>query len=320
MMERRIDVSSLNPETFIVTKLFVFNPVFKAWSFEPYINCSYRCVYCSSDAQGKSKPAVNVAEYADTLNHEMDLVEASIRQWKIKAPIMISLITDAYVPAEKEYRYTRRLLQELVKRQLPYNIITKGLLVESDMDVLKETSTDYRVFVSFGSTDGKNQKHIEPYVPDIDERIALINRMHNAGIPVTLNIAPWIPGITDVEAIIKRVSADTPVSVCALEYHELLNERYFIDIDALKNLHILNEGLLGGWLKKIFNDGLSNSTKAVYGRLWSQKEINELYVAERIHVGYRPNIFWAEPPHWKGSHTATHCIKPLDVGDSQKHS
>lgn len=320
MIKNQPDISLLNPENFIVLKLFVFNPVFKAWSFEPYIKCSYRCIYCSSDAQGKSAPAVDNSEYAKTLAYEVDIVQASVATWKLKAPIMMSLITDPYSPAEAEHHFTRQALHELVMRHLPYNIITKGILVEEDIDLFKRSSTDYRVFISVGATDEDNQKHVEAHVPALEKRMALIKKMHKAGIPVTLNIAPWIPGITDVDAIVKMVSSDVAVSVCALEYHELINQRYFSGNEALKALHVVNEGLLGDWMRSIFKQGFSNSTKAVYGNRWSQKEINQLYVAERIRLGNRPNIFWAEPPQWEGSRSLAHCIKSLDVGDGSKHA
>jgi DNA repair photolyase len=113
--------------------------------------------------------------------------------------VVVSGNTDCYQPLEASYELTRRCLQVCAEYRNPVHIITKSPLVERDIDVLGELGRNGRVGVSVSVPfwDEKNARVIEPYVATPKRRIETVRRLAAAGIPVTVNVAPVIPGLTD---------------------------------------------------------------------------------------------------------------------------
>ncbi len=79
--------------------------------------------------------------------------------------------------------------------------MTKNHLVTRDIDVLSEL-TRHRaaaVFVSVTTLDADLRKVMEPRTTPPAGRLAAIEALSNAGIPVGVLVAPVIPGLTDHE-------------------------------------------------------------------------------------------------------------------------
>jgi DNA repair photolyase len=81
----------------------------------------------------------------------------------------------------------------------PVHVITKSPLIERDTELLVDLARRARVGVSISVPfwDEKNARAIEPYVATPSRRITTIRRLSAAGIPVNVNVAPIIPGLTD---------------------------------------------------------------------------------------------------------------------------
>jgi DNA repair photolyase len=115
--------------------------------------------------------------------------------------IAISGVTDAYQPIERRLQLTRRCLEVLVEFRNPVVIITKNELVARDIDLLKELASinGVLVFVSVTSLDAELARELEPRASQPQRRLAAIEALAAAGIPVGTLIAPVIPGLTDHE-------------------------------------------------------------------------------------------------------------------------
>ena len=114
---------------------------------------------------------------------------------------MMSGVTDAYQPIERKLRVTRRCLEVLVEFLNPVGIITKNALVTRDTDLLKELAHAGAVHVTLSVTtlDEDLCGILEPRTSRPQARLAAISALAQAGIPVGVNIAPVIPGLTDHE-------------------------------------------------------------------------------------------------------------------------
>jgi DNA repair photolyase len=62
-------------------------------------------------------------------------------------PINIGAVTDPYQPIERQFRITRQLLEVALEHRQPVTLITKGSLVERDLDLLAELSVRQLVSV-----------------------------------------------------------------------------------------------------------------------------------------------------------------------------
>ena len=72
--------------------------------------------------------------------------------------------TDPYQPIEREYKITRQIIEVLKQYQHPLTIVTKSHLVERDIDLLSEMSTQNlaQVFISITTLDTTLMQKMEP--------------------------------------------------------------------------------------------------------------------------------------------------------------
>jgi DNA repair photolyase len=124
--------------------------------------------------------------------------------------IFMSGVTDCYQPVERKLKLTRRCLEVLAEFRNPIFIVTKNRLVTRDVDVLSELARHHAigVFLSITTLDAELRKVMEPRTSPPAARLAAIRELAAAGIPVGVNVAPIIPGLTDHEmpAILKAAA------------------------------------------------------------------------------------------------------------------
>jgi len=171
----------------------------------PYRGCGHGCSYCyarpSHEYLGFSagldfETKILVKEDAPEL-----LVKAlSSRSWKPQV-IGLSGNTDAYQPAERRLGVTRRCLEVLADFRNPVQIVTKNHLVTRDIDVLRALSAHdaASVVLSVTTLRPEVQRAMEPRASTPAKRLDAISRLADAGVPVGVNVAPVVPGLTDEE-------------------------------------------------------------------------------------------------------------------------
>src|SRR6185503_20186507 len=110
-------------------------------------------------------------------------------------------VTDAFQPIERRLKLTRRCLEVLAEFRNPVVIITKNELVTRDIDLLSELARYEAalVFVSVTSLNSELARDLEPRASQPQRRLAAIEALSTAGIPVGVLVAPLIPGLTDHE-------------------------------------------------------------------------------------------------------------------------
>lgn len=126
--------------------------------------------------------------------------ELSSPRWKPQV-IAISGVTDPYQPAERRLGITRGCLEVLAEFRNPVGIITKNHLVTRDIDLLGELAQHdaAAVMVSVTTLDSDVRRLMEPRTSNPSRRLAAIDVLASAGIPVGVMVAPVVPGLTDHE-------------------------------------------------------------------------------------------------------------------------
>jgi DNA repair photolyase len=174
-------------------------------SINPYRGCEHGCIYCFA------RPTHAYLGLSPGLDFETRLVarpnapdvlrrELSARRYKV-APIAIGTNTDPYQPIEKEYEITRSCLQVLADFNHPVAIVTKGALIERDLDILGPMAAKglVRVGISLTTLDAELSRRMEPRAPSPARRLQMIKQLVQAGVPVRVMTSPVIPGLTDHE-------------------------------------------------------------------------------------------------------------------------
>jgi DNA repair photolyase len=182
------------------------------FSVNPYRGCMHACAYCYARPGHEYLSFGAGTDFDTKITVKMkapELLRKSFERPSWKGDLIVfSGVTDCYQPLEASLRLTRGCLEVCAEYRNPVGLITKGPLVERDIDVLQDLSRNAqaRVHVSVPFWDPDIARAIEPGVATPRRRIQAIERLAKAGISVGVNVAPVIPGLGD-EDMVKILSA-----------------------------------------------------------------------------------------------------------------
>jgi DNA repair photolyase len=116
---------------------------------------------------------------------------------------------DCYQRAEGRYRLMREILSALRDHANPYSILTKGTLIQRDLDLITAADrvTDVSIAFSVGFLDEETWRAVEPGTPQPSRRLDVVRRFADAGIRCSVLMAPILPGLTDTDAEVDRTVA-----------------------------------------------------------------------------------------------------------------
>ena len=184
-------------------------------SINPYRGCEHGCVYCFA------RPTHAYQGLSPGLDFETKLFAkpnaAELLRKELAAPgyepamIAIGTNTDPYQPIEKTYRITRQVLEVLAETGHPVGIVTKSALVTRDIDLLAPMAARglAKVAISVTTLDPVLARRMEPRAATPTRRLTTIRQLAEAGIPVSVLVAPIVPAINDheIEGILRAAHA-----------------------------------------------------------------------------------------------------------------
>ena len=194
------------------------------WSLNPYVGCEFGCTYCF--ARDAHRYVVERERQRGAAGFDLPPWLAFERRILVKqgaatrlartldpariagSGIVLGTATDPYQPAERRFRITRGILETLAQhRGLSIDITTKSPLVTRDIDLLRilRDRGDVRVNISIATLDARLARRLEMRSPVPAVRLRTLRRLHDAGIPTSVFIAPVLPGITDDRASLARI-------------------------------------------------------------------------------------------------------------------
>jgi DNA repair photolyase len=184
-------------------------------SLNPYRGCEHGCVYCYA------RPTHAYIGYSPGLDFETKLLfkpdlpvllekELSKPGYTPK-PVTLGANTDPYQPIERTLKISRAVLEVLERFGHPVTIVTKSAMVLRDLDILRRMAARNLVNVCLSVTtlDATLARRMEPRAAAPAKRLAAMQVLAQAGVPVGVLAAPMIPGINDaeLERILERCAA-----------------------------------------------------------------------------------------------------------------
>ena len=173
------------------------------WSVNPYRGCFHACAYCYA------RPSHEYWGFGAGTDFESKIVlkrRAAIllRQafekpsWKGEL-VVFSGNTDCYQPIESTLGLTRACLEVCAEYRNPVGIITKGVIVARDLDLLTQLHEQawIRVYFSIAFADDETARLMEPQAPGVGARFEAMRVLSEAGIPTGISVAPIIPGLNE---------------------------------------------------------------------------------------------------------------------------
>lgn len=277
----------------------------------PYRGCEHGCIYCYA------RPYHEYLGFSSGLDFESkimvkynapDLLRKELRSPKWKPQVLaMSGVTDAYQPVEKQLGITRKCLEVLAEFRNPVSVITKNQLICRDIDLLQELA-EYncvQVTISVTTLDNKLTEVMEPRTTRPARRLETIRKLSEAGIPVSVNVAPIIPGLNDHECV-KILEAASEAGATTARY-------------IILRLPFKLKELFSEWLQQHFphrkdkvlnrvmdmRDGDLNSTEwgeRMKGKGNFSKQISDLFKVHTKRLGMEKRTLSLSTEHFRKSH------------------
>lgn len=183
-------------------------------SINPYQGCEHGCIYCYARPSHSYLELSPGLDFETKIFYKANAVTTLLAEWEKPSyeckPITIGANTDPYQPAEKDLQITRQLLEAFLDHRHPFSIITKGVSLSRDIDLLTELAERklVSVAISIPTANSTLKRILEPRVPSASARFRLIEKLKEARIPVSLLMAPIIPALNDmeIESVLKRAA------------------------------------------------------------------------------------------------------------------
>ena len=196
---------------------FIDHPSARVWSVNPYQRCGIRCVYCIAQSQGKAEPWFGPDYVADELRSRLVKIPLDVE-------VEVGALVDAYPPKEEKLGLTRIVLSELSRQKRPFCINTKSDLVLRDADILVRHDGHCDVFMSLCSLDERIISRLEVNAPSAVDRLRVVFALYRAGVDVHIDASPWIPGVSDIGALLDAIPAGVRVQVAPLDIRHIGSE------------------------------------------------------------------------------------------------
>lgn len=175
------------------------------FSINPYRGCEHGCAYCYA------RPSHEYLGYSAGLDFETKIFvkerAPELLRERLMSPrwspeiIVMSGITDCYQPIERKLELTRGCLKVFAEFKNPVGLITKNALITRDIDIFKDLAAvgGVAIHISVTTLDADLGGQLEPRTSRPRARLKAIEELAKNGIPVGVNVAPVIPGLTDHE-------------------------------------------------------------------------------------------------------------------------
>jgi DNA repair photolyase len=186
---------------------------------------TYMDLNAGSDFESKIYVKVNAA---DVLRRQL-----GSKRWK-GDHIAMGTATDPYQRAEGRYKLMRGIIEALASYRNPFSILTKGTLIQRDLDLLVDAAkvTNVSTAFSIATLDEDAWRKAEPGTPHPRKRIEAVAALNDAGIPCGVMVAAVLPGINDSRDQLREIvraaidAGATHVSPILLHLRPVVKEEY----------------------------------------------------------------------------------------------
>lgn len=169
-----------------------------SYYLNPYVGCMIGCEFCyvaeradfSRELAGL--PALPWGRWVDVKVNAAEVLREEVKTLTPGPVRMSPILTDPYQPLERRYRVTRGCLEVLRDAGFTPVILTRGARIVEDLELLCSFA---RAVVGFSipTDDDRVREQFEPGADPIEERIAALEALHEAGLSTFAVVQPVLP-------------------------------------------------------------------------------------------------------------------------------
>jgi len=187
------------------------------------IGCEYGCVYCHFSRAQQSANPVWSGRCVD--------ISPIYKMKKFPPFIYLSPFSEPFAPKAKDLAH--EFLSFLLPKGINFWILTKGIIPGKTIDLIKRFSSQVEIAVGITSLDEKRNSVLEPYCPNVKERLDNLVALGKTGCRLGVRMDPLIPGIDDssknLKAFIRKI-ASLKISIGIVATH------LFVPASSLRRL------------------------------------------------------------------------------------
>jgi len=177
------------------------------YAINPYVGCVHGCVYCYARFMKRlTGHTEGWGQFLDAKVNARDVLERQLkrRRGPLKDVVLLSSVTDPYLPAESQLQLTRGILKVLLEYQVPVSILTKSDLVLRDIDLLRQFE-ECSVGLSLMTVDEALAHRFEPHAPPPMRRIEALRGLKTSHIHTYAFISPYLPRLSNIEKLMEAL-------------------------------------------------------------------------------------------------------------------
>ena len=206
-------------------------------TLDGYQGCQLQCPYCfQMDSKEWCKGILVRMNIVEVLKEELE------KQPDIKE-IFLGSQSDPYMPLEKKYQLTRKLLLFLKDKDYKTYLTTKSSngLILRDKEILKQFKKPITIVMGLAGIDEAHKGAKHP-------NIAIANELKRAGIQIDVHITPILPYIMNIDEMIQAVDPDINIYLDEL--------RIFTNGNQDQKVY--------GWIKKAYPQYVEQYQKIIF--------------------------------------------------------
>lgn len=170
-----------------------------------YRGCTHGCIYC--DSRSVCYQMKHLFEDIEVKRDAAQILEQQLLRRRNPCMIGTGAMCDPYIHLEEDLRVTRQCLELIERYGFGLAIQTKSARILRDMDVLSAINAKTKCVVQITLTTLNEDlcRIIEPNVSTTAERVAVLAKMRDAGIPTVVWLSPILPFINDTEENLRGI-------------------------------------------------------------------------------------------------------------------
>jgi DNA repair photolyase len=158
--------------------------------------CDHGCVYCYVPKMMKrfNKNYIHSEVYTKEESVLLNEIQRSAKKFKgSEKQVFLSFTTDPYSHFNNETKLTRKVLEILLKNEIPVSILTKGgSNIFQDLDVIKQFGENIQIGMSLTFTSKEDSLKWEKNAALPSDRFESLKRLHDEGVKTWASLEPVI--------------------------------------------------------------------------------------------------------------------------------
>lgn len=175
----------------------------------PYNGCTAGCPFCFWLSQKGWENRIQIRE------NIVSILDETLKTWDSDEFIYLGSVCDPFMEIERENRLSKGCLEVIKKYNIPLLITTSATndVIREYVDLLKSMPQRVIVVVELSRLGLLREFNAGGLHAGIENA----NYLRSQGLEVWATVAPVLPGVTDLDAILGALNSDIPVYVDSLQ-------------------------------------------------------------------------------------------------------